>query len=40
LLTPIGLAYWIMDDGSITTYKQIILHTRSFRSFIYYGNFK
>ena len=30
LLTPIGLAYWIMDDGSITTHKQTVLHTRSF----------
>lgn len=30
LLTPIGLAYWIMDDGGITAYKQTVLHTRSF----------
>ena len=30
LLTPIGLAYWIMDDGSITAHKQTVLHTRSF----------
>jgi len=30
LLTPIGLAYWILDVGSITTYKQTVLHTRSF----------
>lgn len=30
LLTPIGLAYLIMDDGSITTHKQTVLHTRSF----------
>ena len=30
LLTPISLAYWIMDDGGITTYKQTVLHTRAF----------
>ncbi len=30
LLTPIGLAYWIMDDGGITVYKQTVLDTRSF----------
>lgn len=30
LLTPIGLAYWIMDDEGITVYKQTVLHTRSF----------
>jgi len=30
LLTPVGLAYWIMDDGGITTHKQTVLHTRSF----------
>jgi hypothetical protein len=30
LLTLIGLAYWILDDGSIITYKQIVLQTRSF----------
>lgn len=30
LLTPIGLAYWIMDDGGKSTYGQTILHTRSF----------
>lgn len=30
LLTPVGLAYWIMDDGGITVYKQTVLHTRAF----------
>lgn len=47
LLTPIGLAYWIMDDGSKSTYGQTILHTRSFSKqevefiqTILYKNFK
>jgi hypothetical protein len=30
LLTARGLAYWIMDDGSISYYNQTILHTRAF----------
>lgn len=30
LLTPVGLAYWIMDDGGKSFYGQTILHTRSF----------
>ena len=30
LLTPRGLAYWIMDDGSLSIHNQIILHTRAF----------
>ena len=30
LLTPRGLAYWIMDDGSLSKYNQTILHTRAF----------
>jgi LAGLIDADG DNA endonuclease family. len=30
LLMAIGLAYWIMDDGSKTFYNQTILHTRAF----------
>lgn len=30
LITPISLAFWIMDDGSITTYKQTVLHTNSY----------
>ena len=30
LLTPIGLAYWIMDDGGINTYNATILNTDSF----------
>lgn len=30
LLTPVGLAYWIMDDGGITVNKQTVLHTRFF----------
>lgn len=30
LLTPVGLAYWIMDDGGITVHKQTVLHTRAF----------
>lgn len=30
LLTPVGLAYWIMDDGSKSSYGQTVLHTRSF----------
>lgn len=30
LLTPIGLAYWIMDDGGKSYYGQTVLHTRSF----------
>lgn len=47
LLTPVGLAYWIMDDGSKSTYGQTILHTRSFSKqevefiqTILYKNFK
>lgn len=31
LLTPRGLAYWIMDDGSKSFYNQTILHTRAFK---------
>lgn len=31
LLTPRGLAYWIMDDGSLSKHYQIILHTRAFK---------
>lgn len=31
LLTPRGLAYWIMDDGSLSKHNQIILHTRAFK---------
>ncbi len=27
LLTPIGLAYWIMDDEGITLHKQTVLYT-------------
>lgn len=30
LLTPIGLAYWIVDDGGKSSYGQTVLHTRSF----------
>ena len=30
LLTPVGLAFWIMVDGNITYYGQTILHTESF----------
>ena len=30
LLTPIGLAYWIMDDGGKSSYGHTVLHTRSF----------
>lgn len=30
LLTPLGLAYWIMDDGGKSSHGQTILHTRSF----------
>ena len=30
LLTPVGLAYWIMDDGGKSSYGQTVLHTRSF----------
>ena len=30
LLTLVGLAYWIMDDGGITVHKQTVLHTRVF----------
>ena len=30
LLTPISLAFWIMDDGNITFHGQTILHTESF----------
>ena len=30
LLTPRGLAYWIMDDGGKSVYNQTMLHTRSF----------
>ena len=30
LITPVSLAFWIMDDGSITTYKQTVLHTNSY----------
>jgi len=30
LLTSIGLAYLIKDDGGITAYKQTVLHTRYF----------
>lgn len=30
LLTPIGLAFWIMDDGYITHYGETILCTQSF----------
>ena len=29
-LTPISLAYWIMDDGSINFYGQTVLHTNAF----------
>lgn len=31
LLTPRGLAYWIMDDGGKSFYNQTILHTRAFK---------
>lgn len=30
LLTARGLAYWIMDDGGINTYKATVLNTNSF----------
>ena len=30
LLTPVGLAYLIMDDGGKTFYNQTVLHTRAF----------
>lgn len=30
LLTARGLAFWIMDDGGISVYKQTILHTRAY----------
>ena len=30
LLTPVGLAFWIMDDGGKSSNGQTILHTRSF----------
>jgi hypothetical protein len=30
LLTPVCLAYLIIDDGSKSSYGQTILHTRSF----------
>ena len=36
LLTPISLAYWIMDDGSKSSYGQTVLHTRSFTMFSIY----
>lgn len=29
-LTPIDLAYWIMDDRGITIHKQTVLYIRSF----------
>lgn len=31
LLTPRGLAYWIMDDGGLLKHNQTILHTRVFK---------
>ena len=30
LLTPIGLAYWIMDDGGLGSNGELILHTHSY----------
>ena len=30
LITPVSLAFWIMDDGGITTHKQTVLHTNSY----------
>lgn len=30
LLTPLALAYWLMDDGGITAYNQTTLNTDSF----------
>ena len=30
LMTAVSLAYWIMDDGSITHYGQTVLHTNAF----------
>ena len=30
LLTPIGLAYWIMDDGGLGSNGELILHTHRY----------